>query len=560
MKRTVIVVSTLAFLSLPIYFAVAATIETQSRISEVTVYPGAALISRVASVRLETGQHQVAFSDIIPELDDNSLRVSGSGSAEVKILGAQVKREYLTEKPAEKVKQLQDEIQKLTDELKGLEHSRSIIAEEKNFLDSIRLFADNQIPKDLVTRMPPVQELEDSFKFLDAKLKDIHAQSQDLDIKTRELNKKIEALNNELAQVSPGTNKLKRSIIVDLEVAKAGALDLTISYLVGGASWMPVYDARADFDKSEVELVSYGVVRQTSGDEWNDVEMSLSTAKPSISARMPYVEPWFLRPYELQALRKADMMVGAAFKSAVNAPAAQYEAFSPREKDKEAKLEAQLALSQAQEKGVSVIYRLARKADIKPDGSEHKLPISQQVLKADFEYSAYPRLSPLAYLGSRVTNAKELQLLGGRVNVFLAGDFVGVSGIDNIGPGEEFDLYLGADENVKIKKEEIQRKVDDVLIAGIPAPNRKVTSRNKLTVENYKNKKIRVNLFEAMPVSQDERIKVKLTDVSLEPKEKDWKDRKGIWHWTLELEPKAKQEIFYTYIVECPRDMQVEGL
>ena len=103
-------------------------------------------------------------------------------------------------------------------------------------------------------------------------------------------------------------------------------------------------------------------------------------------------------------------------------------------------------------------------------------------------------------------------------------------------------------------------KMDDVLIAGIPAPNRKVTCKNKLLVENYKGRKIRVNLFEAMPISQNERIKAKVIDVSLEPKERDWKDRKGIWRWELTLEPKAKQEIFYTYIVEYPRDMQVGGL
>jgi len=146
------------------------------------------------------------------------------------------------------------------------------------------------------------------------------------------------------------------------------------------------------------------------------------------------------------------------------------------------------------------------------------------------------------------------------MNIFLEGDFVGTSSIDNIGPGEEFDLYLGVDENVKVKRECLEKKVDDVLIAGIPSPTRRTTFKYKTTIENYKNKKIKVLFFEAMPVSEDERIKVKIANVSLEPKEKDWKDRKGVWKWELELEPKQKQEIFYTFSVEHPRDMQVEGL
>ena len=539
----------------------AETIEAQSAITQVTVYPGSSLISRAAALKLSAGVHQVTFGGIIPELDDSSLRVSGFGTAEVKILGAQVKREYLEEKPAQKVRELQEEIEKLQDDGRALSDAKNVLENDKQFLDSVRLFAKVQVPKDLATRMPPPQELEETYKFLDAKLKDGYAQAQDLDIKKRQLDKKLEALNNELAQISGGANKLKRYITVDLDVAKAGNLDLAVSYMVGGASWQPLYDARADFDASQITLTSFGVVRQTTGDDWNDVEMSLSTAKPSISGRMPYVSPWFLKP-AVFALRRADAAGLMLAAKSVNAPepSAQYQAFDEVQKDKEEKVsEAQIAQAQTQEMGTSVIYKLSGKATVKPDGSEHKLPILTQTLKADFEYSAYPRLSHFAYLGSRVTNAKDLQLLAGRVNVFLQGDFVGVSSIDNVGPQEEFDLYLGVDENVKVKREEVTKKMDDVLIAGIPAPNRKVTCTYKLTVENYKSKKIKVNLFEALPVSQDERIRVKITDTSVEPKDKDWKDRKGIWRWELGLEPKAKQEIIYTYTVEYPRGMQVEG-
>ncbi|MGB6607143.1 MAG: DUF4139 domain-containing protein, partial [Atribacterota bacterium] len=70
----------------------------------------------------------------------------------------------------------------------------------------------------------------------------------------------------------------------------------------------------------------------------------------------------------------------------------------------------------------------------------------------------------------------------------------------------------------------------------------------------------KVKLFEAIPISEDDRIKIKIDEISLEPGVEDWEDRKGIWLWELELEPQQKQEIFYTFTVEHPRDMQVEGL
>lgn len=551
MKKTAIFSMACLMALCLITYVFASEINADSRISEVTVYPDSALITRIASLKLNPGEYKVIFADIIPEIDENSLRVSSSRGAEVKLFGAQLKREFLEEPPVERVKQLKDEIRGLDDEKKKLEDAKEILNKEKQFLESIRLFSGRQIPKDLVTKMPQPQELEAMLKFLDTKLKENYSYYIECEFKIRDILEKAEVLRKQLAEISGGIKKLKRSIIVDLEVLKAGDTDLNVSYLAMGASWRPIYDARADFEKSQVELLSYGIVKQTTGEEWADAAISLSTAKPSIGGRMPYISPWVLRPYQPPIIMEKRAMLAAG------PPAAQFEAFDKDELKEEA---AEREYAKAEEKGIAVVYKLAQRANIKPDGSEHKLVISGQNLKADFEYSSYPRSGGYTYLGSRVSNAKDLQLLSGRVNIFLAGDFVGTSHIDTIGPGEEFDLYLGVDENVKVKREQIEKKVDETIIGGIPSPTKKTTFKYKLTVENYKSNKIKVRLFEAMPISQDDRIKVKPGQVNLEPKEKDWKDRKGVWLWEMELEPGHKQELIYSYAVEHPREMLVEGL
>jgi uncharacterized protein (TIGR02231 family) len=534
----------------------AADIIADSRIAEVTIYPGSALISRLGNLKLNPGSHRIIFPDIIPEVDENSLRVSTDSAAEVKLFGAQLKKEFLKEAPSERIAQLNDELQKIQDELTGLENQKQVLLEEKDFLDSIRLFSEGQIPKDLVTRMPPAKDLEDTLKFLGAKLRENFSLAMEAELKIRELMKQQDVLKRELSQVSGPAQKLKRLIAVDLEVLKPATVGLRISYLVPGASWQPLYEARANFQESEVELVSSGIVKQNTGEDWADVEISLSTAKPAIGGRMPYVSPWFLRPYQPQRILRNRMDVGG--RAGKSADISQYEAFDKLDEGKP--LASSLEYAQAEEKGTAVVYKLAKKAAVKSDGSEHKLPISSQILNAKFEYSSFPRAGLYTYLGSRVTNAPGLQLLSGRVNIFLEGDFVGASSIDNIAPNEEFDLYLGIDENVKVKRELLEKKVDETLIAGIPAATKRIVFKYKLTVENYKSKKSALKLFEAMPVSEDDRIKVKINQVNLEPAKKDWKDRKGIWLWEFELEPNQKREIIYSYTIEHPREMQVEGL
>jgi uncharacterized protein (TIGR02231 family) len=558
MKHTLRIALAVSFLLSFCGFVFAADVETESRIVSVTVYPDSALIIRSANLKLSPGEYKIIFSNIIPEVDENSLRVSAQDNAAFKLFGAQLKREYLEEVPSEKIKELQQQIQGIEDQIKAAQDLKTVLLEEKSFLDSIRVFSHDQIPKDLITRMPNVKDMDDTLKFLDIKLKENYSGVMDAELKARDLARKVEALRNELSQISGPVKKIKRSIVVDAEVLKSVNLDLLVSYLVRGAYWQPIYDARASFERNQVELVSYGIVRQTTGEDWQEVDISLSTARPSIGGRMPYVAPWFLRPYQPQAAwggRKDKAMRKAAELSMVN----QTAAFDSLEGNLE-KEEAKTIYARPEEKGIAVVYNIARKATVRSDGSEHKLPVSSQMLQTKFEYSSYPRLAPCAYLGSRVTNADNLQLLAGRVNIFLENDFVGVSSIDGIGPQEEFDLYLGVDENVKVKREQISKKVDDVLIAGIPAPNRTTTFKYKISIENYKNKQINVILFEAMPVSEDERIKVKIHEVSVVPAVKDWKDRKGVWRFELGLAPREKKEITYTYTVEHPRDMQVEGL
>jgi len=560
LRKTIMLVFTSIFsFSLFVY---AADIQAESKISAVTVYSGDALVKRAAQVKLVQGENRVIFADLIPEIDENSLRVSGEGSASVKILGASVKKEFLKEEPAEKVKAIQEEIQKLDDQIRKFEDLKKRLADEKLFLDSIRLFSKEQLPKELVTKMPAVKDLNDMLLFLDSKLKDNYSQVVDSELSIRQIRKQIEVLRRQLAEISGPAKKMKRSIIVELDVVKAGSLNIEISYRVNGAYWYPIYDARVNFAKQETELVSFASIKQNTGEDWQDVEVTLSTAKINVSGALPDIDPWFLKPYQP---KKPYEPYYSQVKSARMRTPALREDLS-REEDVSVgvgifdKEQAEYGYAQQEEKGVSLVYKITRPASIKSSGEEYKLPVSSQVLSSAFVYSAYPRISTFAYLGSKVANAKNLQLLAGRVNVFLDGDFVGASQIKNIAPNEEFDLYLGVDENVKVKRELLEKKVDETLFANISATTKKTAYKYKVTVENYKSKDIKAKVFEAIPVSQDDRIKVKIDKVSIEPTLKDYKDKKGIWVWEFDLKPKEKKEIFYNYTIEHPREMEIEGL
>ncbi len=542
-------------------FAQEQEVTADSRIARVTVYPDAALITRAARVEVDAGVQQVYFDDIVPEIDENSLTVSGEGSAEVKLHGVFLRRDYMTEAADERIRALNKQIEAVAEQIAQENSKAQTVQHQKDFLRSLQMYSGQQLPKDLATKMPTVSELGDLLNFIADQHSRLDQQMDGINLKLRELHQQKEALENELGQLRHSETKMKRSIVVKVEGIKKGALDLHVSYLARGVTWSPLYDARAGVSDNKVELTSYGVIKQTTGEDWTNVVLALSTAKPSISGQLPRVAPWILKPHQPRPVVAAQRQMAMAPAEMAGVQYEPYYLSTDYEVDKAVPQKAaEMAFSDVSFKGVSVSYQIPGSVTVKSDGTEHKLPVTSQALEAAFAYSAFPLASPYAYLGTRVRNAKDLQLLAGEVNIFLDGDYVGRSRVSNIGPGEEFDLSLGIDENVKVERKEVEKRVDDVLIAGIASPNRKTEFKYLISVENYKPKPIDMIIYEATPVSQNDRIKVKITDVSVEPKEKDWNSRKGIWRWEFKIDPKKKKEIIYSFFVEHPRDMVVEGL
>lgn len=548
----------------------AAEITAESTINKVTVYPNAALISRHVTTKLPAGIHSIIIPGIVSYFDENSLRVTGQGNEEIKIYSAQARKKFLTEDPSARMKELNDQIQKVSDDMRIINNRKEVLAQKRAFLDSLRIYADEQLPKEMVTKMPQTSELESMLKFYDSNLSDNFAQLVDCDNKLRDLQEKLNALQAEQAKIgiNQGT-KMRNDIIVDVETAKATSADFFISYLIpGSAYWHPVYDARADINNKKTEVVCYGLIAQHTGEDWNDVELSLTTSKPTTSGRMPEPETYFVRPFipaapEQYADFKKDKMQHALRSSKTMLKGVMMEAENVAQAPNElldVKQDATMVYATSEQKGIAVVYKTPRKVTIKADNTEQKVPVFALNLDTDYVYFANPAASQAAYLGAEVINTSTIPLLTGKTNVFLDGDLVSSSIMENIRPQEKFNFYFGADEDVKVLREELEKKTDTILIGNIQSSTIKITYKYKITIENYKSKKIVVNLFESLPVSQDERIKVKIGEVSLAPTGKDYKDRPGVWMWKLEIAPSAKQEIFYTYTVERPRDLRIENI
>ena len=277
--------------------AFAEVIDAVSSVSQAVVYPSGARVTRTVKVPLKEGPVTVRFKGVSPNFDEGSLSVSGRGSAGVRILGAGVRTAFLTESPDARVKELTAAIQAVDDDLAAQNGENLVLEQKKAFLESVRLFNGGQLPKDLITKVPTADELKSTLGFLEEGTDSYAKASQALAIKGREKKKEHDRLASELGQLqAAGQGKSERVLTADLECDKAGELTLEVSHNVGNASWYPLYDARVDLEKSKAVMSSFAVVNQVTGEDWTDVPLVLSTARPSAGGVMPELQPWVLSP------------------------------------------------------------------------------------------------------------------------------------------------------------------------------------------------------------------------------------------------------------------------
>ncbi|MGE5280133.1 MAG: DUF4140 domain-containing protein, partial [Deltaproteobacteria bacterium] len=203
--------------------ACAETLKADSKIDRVVVYPGSALVTRVAKVDVAAGEHEVLFEGIVPDVNEDSLRAAGRGTASVKILGTRLEKEFRSEEQAPRVKELQAKREALEDKARRLDAAHDVNRRQAEFFDSLRFFAREQLPEDLVTKVPPVKEIEELAQFLQASLKQNRDEALELQDEMRQVQKDIEVVRRDLGELSrPG--KTVRSVAVDIQVAKAGSL------------------------------------------------------------------------------------------------------------------------------------------------------------------------------------------------------------------------------------------------------------------------------------------------------------------------------------------------
>ena len=271
-----------------IFTAEAQNVET--KIQSVTVYRKGAMVERTGKIDLKKGSNTLYLNNLSTELDPNTLRI-GINNKSAKILSVKHEIVVVNNDLAQAKNTAADKrIALLKDSLSYLLSQYSVLDQEEELITTNRNIGGQQ------NGVSPaaLKAMTDFYK----------KELTEIETKRIIINKKIQNSKNETLRLlqekhNRQKNLQRKDSRVKLIIESDNALSsvpVSLSYIIFSASWEPFYEVRVDKTDRPLDLVYGAHIRQSSTEDWNAVNLTVSTGDPSIGNAAPDFDPMYLPP------------------------------------------------------------------------------------------------------------------------------------------------------------------------------------------------------------------------------------------------------------------------
>jgi len=523
-----------------------------SRITDVTVYADRARITRSAEVSIPAGDHLVVLSGLPVGLQDESLQAGATADGALSLRGVEVRSVFAAQSDNPRFVTLREELEAVDQTIASLNAQLRDNRERREFMNAIRsALAGGKPGEGRAPVASGASDIAELFAFYSNGLAELTEREEELQLELKEIQPVRKALEAEIERIRASGRTTTKQAEVAFSSEAPRSASVQISYTIGNASWRPLYRARANLENGNVQLEMQGEVRQATGEDWENVQLVLSTARPSEGSVMPELDPRWLRILRPMPAAESSRAVTSSY---LSAPAAA-KAVAADAMQEVVVEEALPDFATIENTGLSVTYRIPSATTIPSDNEPQQVPVAALQLEAAFDYAATPVLSEAAYLRAKVTNSTDATILPGEVMLFREGEFVGNSEVELTAPGEEFDFWLGIDDSIRVTTKLLVDKAGD---RGLIRKRESLERKREFEIENFRDSQANIEVFAQVPVSQDEEIVVNDPRFSLKPDELDTKT--GEISWRLTLDPNKKQTWTMEYSIEWPQGENVLGL
>lgn len=538
-------------LALALSAGAAEPLPVPSTVRSVTVYPGSALVRRTADA--PAGGGTFVLEGLPWSMDPSSVRVRCFGA---EVVSTETRERIRTAVPDERVQELRRQLGALEREETVLQSELEVLVRLERHVERLLELEENAHSNDVRGGRADPDVWSRNFEFLSTKLTENATGQREVRWKLQEKKAQIADVRLQLGRIESSESVYLRDVLVEVVAQDARGAVIDLEYLVGSAGWQPRYDLRTAPDARSVELVYRAEVWQQSGEDWNDVELALSTSRPQRGAQAPEPRPIWARLVE-PSLRKGyddDMSPRAAL---------QELGYSGGD-EADTRAAPARAFAEVQNRGLSVRFVLPNRDSVESRTQPTTVLIGKSRFEVEPEYHAVPALDDHVWLRGRATNESQWVLLPGRAAVYFAGDFIGHADLPATQTGAEILLHLGADPGLSLERILVEDLRKGPGVFGSRATDQE-TWRIQITNDGAAaadpDGSALVHVREALPRATDDRIKVELSKAVPPPStDERWRadrEEKGILTWSLRVPAGGEAGISFQVRTSYPDGMRV---
>ncbi len=526
----------------------AADVGANSTIDTVTVYPDGATVTRVISLDLASGDSTLVAKDFPLSLDPSSLRVEGEAGAKLTIGTIDARPPKAA--PPVNLPELDKRIEVLKDQRADLQGAIDSAAARRKFAQH---FAETS-PAGLGDKgeARPITEWRAAFAAVGEEIATADTAIREATRKQREIDRQIAQLEAERSAKPPS----KLEVRIDVASAAATKATLRVTYAVRHARWVPLYDARLDTGakdrKPQLELVRRAEVTQSTGEDWSNVTLGVSTVRISRGGSAPELNSLVAQYPQVPK----PLALGTASDLARPAPAMRERSAQVMPMSKA--LEAEPRQSADEQQAVAEIgdfqatFRIPGRVSLGASEGAKSLRIASVNVPADLAVRAAPVLDPTAFLEASFKQTDDTTLLPGKVAIYRDGVFVGRGKISASAKDDIMRLGFGADDKVRIERAVLKRNEGS---AGLLVTTSKTDERAfRTTIRNGHDFPIKVAIEDQLPVSENEDIVVEMLPSSTQPTASNIRDKRGVLQWSFDAKPGEVRDINFAWRVRWPKD------
>lgn len=522
--------------------APAAQAQDSSRIARVTVYPGSATVERVAKVA--AGARSVTLTCLPASLDVQSLQISADPAVRVGEFNVLTEDRDVVSACASP---LDGRIRELEDQIAGVKAEASALQLVDSYLKGVAgSRAGDETPGGRVQSATPAQ--------ITATADVLRKSGQDAFTRTHQLTRKQEALELALKPLAAERDRVasQRAKVVSVAINLATDRDaeLRLSYQVRGPGWQPTYRATLDATKSTVLIERQALVAQNSGEDWGNVQLTLSTGQPGRATQGRLPRNWTLdvapppQPIAAPAAPMAMAMAPAPSPLARSRMGAAQEDMPTFDVS-------------AIDKGFATEFAVPQRITVPSSGQRVTLALGNHTAPATLITRTAPAVEEAAYLVAQMAQPPGVWPAGS-AGLYRDGAFVGTGRIDfdatSAGaPVGSTSLSFGRDELVTVRAEPPQ---DLTGSAGFTGSRTERTTRRAYSVENRHKTGITLQVLHAAPVSRNERIEV-TSRYQPQPTDMAWNRTPGTVAWQQPVAAGATAQFSAEHTIRYSKDIEL---